>query len=125
VTATQEAKDCAIIAAQAAADKLATNIVAIDVSSHLPFADVFIICSANNERQLRAVIDNVEEKLLEAGHKRLHREGSGSDDWVLIGFPDVVVHAFLKEARDYYRLESLWSDCPQIGLPVLTGGDPS
>jgi ribosome-associated protein len=124
VTATQEAKECAEIAAQAAADKLATNIVAIDVSSHLPFADIFIICSANNEPQLRAVIDNVEEKLLKAGHKRLHREGSGADDWVLIGFPDVVVHAFLKEARDYYRLENLWSDCPQIALPVLAG-EPS
>ncbi len=119
MTATQEAKDCAAIAAQAAVDKLATNVVAIDVSSHLPFADVFVICTAKNEPQLRAVIDNVEEKLIEAGHKRLHREGSGGDDWVLIGFPDVVVHAFLKDARDYYRLESLWSDCPQIALPAL------
>jgi len=124
VTATKEAKACAEIAALAAADKLATNIVAIDVSSHLPFADIFVVCSAKNEPQLRAVIDNVEEKLLEAGHKRLHREGSGSDEWVLIGFPDVVVHAFLKDARDYYRLENLWSDCPAISLSVLAGEQP-
>lgn len=124
MTATHDAKVGAAIAAQAVADKLATNIVAIDVSSHLPFADIFLVCSANNDRQLRAVIDNVEEQMLKAGHKRLHREGSGDDEWVLIGFSDVVVHAFLKDARDYYRLESLWSDCPVIDLPVLAG-EPS
>ncbi len=126
MSATQEAQQSAALAAQAASDKLATDVVAIDVSSHLPFADVFVVCTASNERQLRAIVDNVEEKMLESGHKRVHREGSGDDQWVLVGFPDVVVHAFLKDARQYYRLESLWSDCPELDLgnievPVAAG----
>ena len=124
LSATPEAKQLAIIAAIAAADKLATNVVAIDVSSHLALSDVFVVCSANNERQLSAIVDNVEDELRKVGQKPLHREGARDGNWVLLDYPDIVVHVLLAEAREFYRLETLWNDCPVVDIPELVR-DPS
>jgi len=121
VTASKRAQEIAVAAAQAAADKLATDIVAIDVSSHLALSDVFVVCSAANERQVKAIVDNVEDRLLEMGEKFIHREGQRDGHWVLLDYPDIVVHVQLDQTRDFYRLERLWNDCPSLPLPVLAG----
>ncbi len=121
VSATKEAKQLAVVAATAALDKLATDVVAIDVSSHLALSDVFVVCSAANERQVSAVVDNVEDELRKHGHKPLHREGARGGGWILLDYPEIVVHVFLAEAREFYRLERLWNDCPVVEIPELAG----
>ena len=105
-------------AAQAAADKLARDVRAIDVSDHLPLTDVFVLASAPNDRQVRAIVDAVEDKLREAGAKPVRREGEREGRWVLIDFIDIVVHVQHEEERDFYGLERLWKDCPLIALAL-------
>ena len=108
-------------AVDAAAAKLATDVIAIDVSSKLPLSDVFVVCSAANERQVRAVVDHVQDRLLSLGEKPLHREGERSGEWVLLDYADIVVHVQQPTAREFYRLERLWKDCPVIDIPVQDG----
>lgn len=120
-TASAQARQSAAIAVAAAEDKLATDVVVIDVASLLPLSDIFIICTAHNERQLVAVVDEIEDRLREQGYKAHHREGKSGDDWILISYPDIAVHVQLPSARAYYRLESLWNDCPRIDLSALVG----
>ena len=125
MTASPEAVATAIAAAQAASDKLATDIVAIDVSEKLVITDVFVLCSAQNERQVRAVVDGVEERLHGLGGKPLRREGESEGRWVLLDFGDIVVHVQLAEERIHYAIERLWKDCPFIELPAeVTSGQP-
>ncbi|MBV9593650.1 MAG: ribosome silencing factor [Actinobacteria bacterium] len=114
MTATERARDLAFIAAHAAADKLATDIVLIDVSERLAITDVFLIATGNNERQVEAIVDAVEEKLREAGVKPLRREGRRDGRWVLLDYADLVVHIQHSEERVFYALERLWSDCPPL-----------
>jgi len=118
LTATDEAKNLAIQAALAASDKLATDIIAIDVSEHLVITDVFVLCSAANEPQVKAVVDAVEERLLQHKAKPLRREGEQSASWVLLDYGDIVVHVQLVEERIHYAIERLWKDCPVIQLPA-------
>jgi ribosome-associated protein len=112
MTATEEAIALARIAAQAAADKLATDIVLIDVSDRLAITDVFVIATGNNERQVEAIVDSVEEKARVSGHKPIRREGQRDGRWVLLDYGDVVVHVQHSEERIFYALERLWKDCP-------------
>ena len=114
MTATQEAIALARVAAQAAADKLATDIVLIDVSERLAITDVFVIATGSNERQVEAVVDAVEEKTHLGGRKPLRREGHRDGRWVLLDYGDVVVHVQHAEERVFYALERLWKDCPFI-----------
>ena len=128
MTATADAVSLAIAAAEAASDKLAEDIVAIDVSEKLVITDVFVLCSAANERQVKAVVDAVEERLHGMGAKPLRREGESEGRWVLLDFGDVVVHVQLAEERIHYAIERLWKDCPLIALPEAVhqgrhGGD--
>lgn len=106
------------IAAQAAADKLADNIVAFDVSEQLAITDVFLIASAGNERQVGAIVDGVEEALLAVKVKPVRREGDRENRWVLLDYIDFVVHVQHTEERTLYSLERLWKDCPQIPLDL-------
>lgn len=106
------------IAAQAAADKLADDIVAFDVSEQLSITDVFLIASAGNERQVGAIVDGIEETLLKAGRKAARREGDRENRWVLLDYLDFVVHVQHTEERSLYSLERLWKDCPQLELGV-------
>ncbi|CAB4882487.1 MAG: ribosome silencing factor [Actinobacteria bacterium] len=117
MAATQEAIGLAIAAAEAAADKMATDIVVIDVSEHVVLTDIFVLCSAQNERQVKGVVDAVEERLLKMGSKLLRREGERTSHWVLLDFGDVVVHVQIAEERIHYAIERLWKDCPFIELP--------
>ena len=105
-------------AADAARDKLAQDVLAFDVSEQLALTDVFLLCSASNDRQVKAIQDAVEEKLLAMGAKPVRREGEREGRWVLLDFSDIVVHIQHSEERVYYALERLWSDCPVIELPV-------
>ena len=106
------------IAAQAAADKFAKNIVAFDVSEQLAITDVFLIASAANERRVGAIVDGVEEELLKHGLKPARREGERENRWVLLDYVDFVVHVQHGEERSLYNLERLWKDCPQIDLEL-------
>lgn len=101
-------------AAQAAADKLAQDILVLDVSEQLVITDCFVIASAPNERQVQAIVDNVEEKLLAVGSKPVRREGAREGRWVLLDYTDVVVHVQHNEERSFYGLERLWKDCPTV-----------
>jgi ribosome-associated protein len=123
LTATARALELVRTAAQAASDKLAENIVAFDVSEQLVITDAFLICSAPNDRQVRAVVDEVEEKLRQIGAKPIRREGERDGRWVLIDYADIVVHVQHEEDRSFYALERLWRDCPVIDLPAtVTSG---
>lgn len=117
MTAAPESVELAVAAARAASDKLATQIMALDVSSALAITDVFVLCSASNDRQVKAVVDGVEEALLKIGAKPLRREGEQERRWVLLDYGDIVVHVQLEEERIHYALERLWRDCPTIDLP--------
>jgi ribosome-associated protein len=113
----------ALVAAQAAADKLARNIVLLDVSERLVITDVFVIASAPNERQVESIVDEVELKLREAGAKPVRREGEREGRWVLLDYVDVVVHVQHVEERAFYGLERLWKDCPTI--PFTDAAQPA
>ncbi len=121
MTATARAVELARVAAEAAADKLAIDIIAYDVSEQLVITDVFLLCSAANDRQVRAVVDEIEERLSQAGAKPVRREGERERRWVLLDYLDVVIHVQHAEERSYYALERLWKDCPRIKLPQPVG----
>jgi ribosome-associated protein len=114
MTASAEARETALLAAQAAADKLATNVSIVDVSDRLAITDAFVLAAAPNERQVQAIVDEVEERLRRHGVKPVRREGVAEARWVLLDFVDVVVHVQHAEERAYYALERLWKDCPTI-----------
>src|SRR3978361_847978 len=114
MTATETARGLALIAASAAADKLATDIVLIDVSDRLAITDVFVIATESSERQVEAIVDEVELAMRGAGVKPLRREGRRDDRWVLLDYAEIVVHIQHTEERAFYALERLWRDCPTI-----------
>lgn len=116
MTATAQALELARVAATAADDKLAENIVAFDVSEQLFITDIFLICSANNSPQVRAIQDAIEDKMLAVGAKPVRREGAREGRWVLLDYFDIVVHIQHQEERAFYSLERLWSDCPVVDL---------
>lgn len=120
MTATDHALSLTQVAAQAAADKLGTDIVAFDVSDRLAITDVFLIVTAKNERQVSAIVDAVEEALYKAGAKAARREGDREARWVLVDFGDVILHAQHEDERHLYSLDRLWRDCPQIPLQLDT-----
>ncbi|CAN5554996.1 MAG: ribosome silencing factor [Nocardioidaceae bacterium] len=117
MTATERARQLTIAAAEAAADKLANDIVAFDVSEQLVITDVFLVCSGNNDRQVRAIVDAVEERLRLLDAKPVRREGEREGRWVLLDYLDIVVHVQHEDERSYYSLERLWRDCPVVALP--------
>lgn len=117
VTATEKAVELVDIAARAAADKLADDIIAYDVSEQLFITDAFLLCSAPNDRQVKSVVEEVEEKLREVGAKPVRREGERDSRWVLLDYVDIVVHIQHEEERAFYALERLWKDCPPVELP--------
>ncbi|WP_278262872.1 ribosome silencing factor [Nocardia sp. AG03] len=114
MSASAESIEMAKVAALAADDKLATDVVVLDVSEQLVITDCFVIASAPNERQVNAIVDNVEEKLREAGHKPVRREGTREGRWALLDYVDIVVHIQHNDERNFYALERLWRDCPAV-----------
>ena len=123
MTATEHAIELVHTAARAASGKLAENILAFDVSEQLVITDAFLLCSASNERQVRSVVDEIEDKLREIGAKPVRREGERDGRWVLIDYAEIVVHVQHAEEREFYALERLWRDCPTISMPAdVTSG---
>ena len=122
MTAGAQSRDMLRIAAGAADAKGGEDLVALDVSQPLPLVDVFLLVTGRSERNVAAIADEIEDRLLEAGHKRLRREGRQESRWVLLDFGDLVVHVFHEQERVYYGLERLWKDCPlvPIELPAST-----
>jgi ribosome-associated protein len=118
MTASAEAVRMAEIAARAAASKLAQDVVIIDVSEQLVITDCFVIASASNDRQVNAIVDEVEEKMRQAGYKPARREGTREVRWVLLDYFDIVVHVQHTDERDFYSLDRLWRDCPQIEVDL-------
>jgi ribosome-associated protein len=116
MTASERALELTHLAAAAADDKKAIDIVALDVSGHMPLADVFLIASGASERQVAGIVDGIEEALLEHGAKAIRREGVRQGRWALLDFNDVIVHVMHGEDRAYYELERLWKDCPVVKL---------
>lgn len=123
MTAAAESLELARAAAVAASDKLATDILALDVSELVVITDVFVLCTGNNERQVRAIVDAIEEKLSALKAKPLRREGEREGRWVLLDYGDIVVHVQLAEERIHYALERLWRDCPVVDLGLPTPVD--
>lgn len=114
MTATEASIELATIAAQAAADKKATDILLVDVSDRLAITDVFVIVTGGNERQVGAIVDEIEEKMRAAGSRPPRREGQRDGRWVLLDFVDIIVHVQHPEERVFYALDRLWKDCPVI-----------
>ena len=125
MTASDEARTMAGVAARAAAAKLADNILVIDVSEQLVITDCFVLASGSNDRQVIAIVDEVEEKMRLAGYKPARREGTREGRWVLLDYIDIVVHIQHQEEREFYALDRLWRDCPVIAVDLGAddGGD--
>lgn len=110
-----EALDVARKAVEAAGDKQAGDIILLDARKVCTFADYFVICSGESERQLKAISEEVEHVLKNEGVLPHHREGTLDSGWVLLDFGDVIIHIFAPLERQYYRLDELWSEA----IPVV------
>ena len=121
-SATESAKELALVAARAADDKQGLDIAILDVSSVLAITEVFVITSASNSRQVKTIASEVTDKVRETlGRSPLHSEGAGEQQWVLLDYGDVVVHVFADEARRFYEIERLYLDMPKIAFgPVVS-----
>ena len=108
------------VAALAIAEKLGTDMIALDLSDQLVLSEVFLIATGGNVRQVDSIADFVEEKLREIGEKPARREGT--EEWVLLDYSDLVVHIQSTTLRNYYMLDRLWNDCPRLELDVVREG---
>jgi ribosome-associated protein len=105
------------VAARAVAEKLGTDMIALDLSDQMVLSEVFLIATGGNVRQVDSIADFVEEKLREIGEKAARREGT--EEWVLLDYSDLVVHIQSTTLRNYYMLDRLWNDCPRIELDIV------
>ncbi len=120
----QNSRECALLAAKAADEKKATDIMVQDVRELVGITDYFVIVTAKNNPQVEAIIEAIEEALQkEAGVTPLHREHSRDGSWTLLDYGDVVIHVFQPETREFYRLEALWNDAPVVDLAAEAGLD--
>ena len=116
--ADERSRHLAVVAARAAAERKAEEIVALDVSERLVLTDAFVVASGATDRQVRAIVDAVDEALHHEGVKALRKEGLAEAHWVLLDYGEIVVHVQQAEDREFYALERLWKDCPVIELPA-------
>ncbi|MDR3135853.1 MAG: ribosome silencing factor [Coriobacteriales bacterium] len=118
MTESPESKHLALLAAEAAESKKASDVLIIDVKPTLAIVDYFIIATAPTGRHLSAIAEAIEERLREeAGRKPLGREGMEWLNWILLDYGDIVVHLFLPQVREFYRLENLFNDATFLRLP--------
>jgi ribosome-associated protein len=118
-------RDDAISTAQVMLDKKALDVVLLDISSVVPYADYFLICSGRSFVQVKAIVTAVEDHLKEQGFRPLHIEGYRESRWVLLDYDDMIVHVFLEEAREFYNLERLWGNIPRTEFTDQTPADSS
>jgi ribosome-associated protein len=120
VPAQNDAVALAVVAARAADDKKATDLVLLDVADILAVVDLFLLVTTANDRQLKAVVDEIDRRAREdEGRRPLRREGTPESGWLLLDYGDVVCHLFTTDQRDFYALDRLWADVPH--LDPLTG----
>ena len=105
------------IAAQAAVDKLGTDLVAIDLSEQSLLSEAFMIVSGNNPKMVEAIADEIEEKLKGINEKPVRRENG--EEWILIDYSDLVIHVQTENLRGYYMLDRLWNDCPTVEIAAV------
>ena len=117
-----ESRELADRIAELAADKLAVDVVVIDLHDVIGYTDFFVICSGNTERQTKAIHDGIHQGMKKE-HDTLPRrvEGLSEARWILMDYLDCVVHVFTPDTRDYYRLEQLWGDVPRLELDLDEG----
>lgn len=115
----EKAKEMARIAYDALDEKKGEDIRIIDISGISVIADYFIIVNGTSSSQVKALVDNAEEKMQKAGHMLKQREGHGHGTWVLLDYGDVIVHIFDKENRSFYNLEHIWSDGKAVAADEL------
>ncbi len=106
--------DAAQLTVAVASEKLAEDIVMLDLRGLAPFADYFVIMSAGSSRQIEALEDDITRAMKDAGVSRFHREGTPASGWILLDFSDVIVHIFGPEEREFYELERLWGQAAQV-----------
>ena len=109
-----ETEDAVTIAANAATDKKATDMVVLDLRKAASFTEYFLICTGASTRQVQAISNAVEEALLKSGKRLLHIEGYSSAEWILLDYGDFIVHVFGPASRRFYDLERLWRDAPRV-----------
>ncbi len=97
-------------------DKLAKNIVVVNMQAATPYTDYFVICTAGSTRQAGALADYVSQEAEKNGYRVKSQEGNGDSNWVLLDLGEVIVHIFTAETRQQYRLEELWADQPQTTI---------
>jgi ribosome-associated protein len=119
---TVEPDEAIMIAAQAAGEKKATDIVILDLRQIASFTEYFVLCTGANARQVSAIADSVEEQLRKVGKRPLHTEGYSSAEWILLDYGDFIVHIFSSASRRFYDLERLWRDAGKIEIKDETGG---
>ncbi len=111
---TLETEDKVTIAARAASDKKATDLVVLDLRNAASFTEYFLICTGASTRQVQAISNAVEEALLKSGKRPGHIEGYSSAEWILLDYGDFIVHVFGPASRRFYDLERLWRDAPRV-----------
>ncbi len=116
-----EPRDYALLAAEAASDKKATDVIVLEVGPILVITDYFVIASGSNDRQVHAIAEAIERRLREAGLRAVGHEGEREAKWILLDFAEIVVHVFRPDEREFYRLEKLWSDAERVPLPPGVG----
>jgi ribosome-associated protein len=112
-----ETEDAVMMAARAASDRKAADMVILDLRDVAQFTEFFLICTANNPRQVQAVTDAIEENLRQAGKRPSHIEGYTAAEWVLLDYGDFIAHVFSPTSRRFYDLERLWRDAKNVPLP--------
>ena len=113
------AEQIAAIAARALEEKKANDVKILKTTEQTVLADYFVICNGTSSTHIKALVDEVDKKLSEAGEPPIRREGLRSDIWVLMDFGCVIVHVFTDEARKFYNLERLWSDSEAVDIAAL------
>ena len=110
-------------AVHALSERKAEDLVILDLRGRVPFADFFVICHGTSDRQVRSLAEAVEGEVRERTGSRPRREGELGAEWVLLDYGDLLVHVFSESAREYYRLDRLWSDAPRLDAAAVLAGD--
>ena len=118
-----ETEEALRIAARAASDRKATDMVALDLREIASFTEFFLICTGANPRQVQAISDAVQEELRKAGKRPLHAEGYSNAEWILVDYGDFIVHIFSSASRKFYDLERLWRDAKKVDMDEAVRGE--